>query len=131
MSYGTSAEYVEALRDTVVAIMIEKKGAVDSLEEILSVPGVDMVQWGPADYAMSVGRAGDIGHAEIQAARNKVFETAISMGIPPRAEIESPDEVREYLDMGVRHFSIGTDIMILYGWWKENGENLLKAMSGG
>ena len=53
------------------------------------------------------------------------------MGVPPRAEIESAGETKMYLDMGVRHFSIGTDIMILYGWWKENGENLLKAMSGG
>ncbi len=131
MGYGDSADYVEALRDTVIAFMIEKKGAVDSLEEILSVPGVDMVQWGPSDYSMSIGRAGDKGHAEIQAARKKVFETAISMGIPPRAEIGSPDEVKQYLDMGVRHFSIGTDITILYGWWKENGENVLKAMSGG
>ena len=38
-----TAEYLQALRDTVVAIMIEKKGAVDNLDEILSVPGVDMV----------------------------------------------------------------------------------------
>ncbi len=130
MGYQDSVEYVEALRNIVVALMIEKKSAVDSLEEILSVPGVDMVQWGPSDYSMSAGRAGDMGHPDIQAVGKKVFQTAMSMGVPPRAEISSPDDAKRYLDMGVRHFCIGADIPILYGWWKENGEALLKAMSG-
>ncbi len=49
------AEYVQALRDVVVAIMIEKYSAVEQLEEILSVPGVDAIQWGPSDYTMSSG----------------------------------------------------------------------------
>ena len=35
MGYGGSAEYMESLDDVVMAVMIEKKGAVDELEEIL------------------------------------------------------------------------------------------------
>jgi 4-hydroxy-2-oxoheptanedioate aldolase len=129
MGYGGSPEYVQALRDTVAAFMIEKKGAVDNLEEILKVPGVDMVQWGGTDYSMSIGRAGEKGHPEVMAARNKVFEMALEAGIPPRAEIQSVDQAKEFLDMGVRHFSIGTDITILHGWWKENGDSLRRAIS--
>ena len=37
MGYGGTKEYVQALRDIVVAIMIEKPGTVDTLEEVLSV----------------------------------------------------------------------------------------------
>ena len=129
MGYGGGPEYVQALRDTVVAIMIEKRGAVEELEEILSVPGVDMVQWGGSDYSISIGRAGENRHPDVVGARNKVFETAIKMGVPPRAEIGSVDDAKEFLDMGVRHFSIGTDIMILYAWWRENGDKLRKAIS--
>ena len=50
------------------------------------------------------------------------------MGVAPRAEINSVDEAKEYLDMGVKHFSIGTDINILHNWWKQNGEALAKAI---
>jgi 4-hydroxy-2-oxoheptanedioate aldolase len=50
------------------------------------------------------------------------------MGVPPRAEVESADEVKEYLDMGVRHFSVGTDIGILYDFWKREGEEIRKAL---
>ncbi len=110
--------------------MIEKKGAVDNLEEVLSVPGIDMIQWGGSDYSMSIGRPAQHDHPDVADARKRVFATAIEMGVPPRAEIESVDEAKEYLDMGVRHFSIGTDITILHSWWKSNGEKLWRAISG-
>jgi len=129
MGYIATAEYVQSVRDIVVAIMIEQKKAVDCLEDILSVPGIDMVQWGPADYSMSSGRVGERNHPEVIAARNKVFKMAIDRGIAARVEIESIDEAKEYLDMGVRHFSIGTDFKILFSWWKENGEKLQKLIS--
>ena len=130
MGYGGSQEYVQAIRDVVVMIMIEKKAAVEQLEEILSIPGVDMIQWGPADYAMSIGQAGNRDHADVVAAEKYVFETAIKMGVAPRAEIESPDQARKYLDMGVKHFSIGTDIMILHNWWKQQGEAMRELIKG-
>jgi 4-hydroxy-2-oxoheptanedioate aldolase len=129
MGYGGSSEYVAALRDVVVMIMIEKHPAVEQLEEILSVKGIDMIQWGPADYSMSIGQPGARNSPEVKAAERRVFETAIKMGIPPRAEINSVDEARYYLDMGVRHFNIATDLSILFNWWKTNGDQLRKVIS--
>jgi 4-hydroxy-2-oxoheptanedioate aldolase len=128
MGYGGSQEYVQALRDIVVVLMIEKKGAVENLEEILSIEGVDMIQWGGSDYSMSVGKAGQRGSAEIKAVEKQVIETALKMGVPPRAEINSADQAKAYLDMGVRHFCIGTDVNILFDWWKGQGDNLRKAV---
>jgi 4-hydroxy-2-oxoheptanedioate aldolase len=125
-----SSEYVQALRDNVVMIMIEKQAAVERLEDILSVKGIDMVQWGPADYCMSTGRPGEINSSEVKAVERRVFETALEMEIPPRAEITSVDQAKYYLDLGVRHFNIGTDLSILFNWWKTNGDELRKALEG-
>jgi 4-hydroxy-2-oxoheptanedioate aldolase len=129
MGYGGSPAYVQALRDAIVLIMIEKKQAVEHLEEILAVPGIDMVQWGPSDYSMSVGHPGDTKHPEIKAAEKKVFETALKLGVPPRVEISSVDQAKYYLDMGVRHFNLNMDIYILFNWWKTNGEALRKVVA--
>lgn len=126
--YGGTPEYVQALRDIVVAIMIEKRSAVDQLEKILSLDGVDMIQWGPVDYSMSIGRPGERGAQDIKDVERKVIETALKMGVPPRAEIGSVDQAKYYLDLGVRHFSIGTDVSILFNWWKVNAEGLRKAI---
>jgi 4-hydroxy-2-oxoheptanedioate aldolase len=128
MGVGGSAAYVQGIRDTVVAVMIEKKGAVDELEEILSLPGLDMVQWGGTDYSMSTGHIGEKGHPEVEAARNRVFTMALEHGVAPRAEIGSPAQAQEYLDMGVRQFSIGADVSILGEYWKETGSQLREVL---
>ena len=128
MGYGGTPEYVQALREVVV-LMIEKQGAVDNLEEILSIDGVDMIQWGGSDYSMSVGKAGQRNSPEIKAVERKVIETSLNMGIPPRAEINTADQAKPYLDLGVRHFCIGTDVNILHNWWQAHGDNLRKAIT--
>ena len=128
MGYGGGPDYVQALRDVVVVIMVEKKATVDHLEEILSVDGVDMIQWGPTDYSMSIGRPGAQHTPEVKRVESQVIETCLRMGVPPRAEINSVDEAKYYLDLGVRHFCIGTDISILYQWLRQNGEALRKAV---
>ncbi len=129
MGYGGTPEYVQALREVVVVLMIEKQGAVDNLEEILSIDGVDMIQWGGSDYSMSVGKAGQRNSPEIKAVERKVIETSLNMGVPPRAEINTADQAKPYLDLGVRHFCIGTDVNILHNWWQAHGDNLRKAIT--
>jgi 2-keto-3-deoxy-L-rhamnonate aldolase RhmA len=129
-AYGSSghAEFSQALRDVVVAIMVEKKVAIDHLEEILAVPGLDMVQWGPSDFTMSSGLSR--GSPEVKATERKVIETALKMGVAPRIELPNLDVVQYYLDLGVKHFRIGDDMAILRRYWKENGEGLRKLVEG-
>ena len=123
-------QYVQAIRDIVVVVMIEKKGAVDELEELLSVPGLDMIQWGGTDYSMNLGHVGERNHPEVVAAQKKVFKMALEMGVAPRAEIGTADEAKEYLDMGVKHFSIGADMQILFDYWKNTGTELKEVLKG-
>ena len=130
MGYGGAAEYVDMVNDTVVVLMIEKAGAVEELDEILAIDGVDMIQWGPGDYSMNTGRAGQYASAEIKAVERDVIAKALKAGVHPRAEINSPDDAKYYLDLGVRHFCMETDIMILFNWLKTNGEELRKALDG-
>lgn len=124
MNYGGTPEYAQALRDTVVMIMIEKQSAVDEIDEILAVPGIDMIQWGPADYSMNIGKPGAVNHFDVSAAEKRVIEAALKAGVPPRAEIGHPNEASYYLDMGVRHFSLGVDLSILFNWWQDHGEEM-------
>ncbi|MEE2658473.1 MAG: aldolase/citrate lyase family protein [Candidatus Latescibacterota bacterium] len=130
MGYGGTEDYVQAIRDVVVVIMVEKGPAVEVLDKILEVKGVDMVQWGPADYTMSIGKAKQRDAPEVKAAAERVFKEALAAGVHPRAEINSSDDAKRYLDMGVRHFCIGTDVSILFNWFKENGEALRRAVEG-
>ena len=130
MSYGGSEEYVQSLRDVIVALMIEKRGSVEQLENILSLGEIDLIQWGPSDYTMSIGRFTGTPDPEVKATERQVIETCLAMGVPPRAEINTPDQAKYYLDMGVRHFNIGMDVRIVHDWLKANGEGLRLAVEG-
>jgi len=128
MGYGGGPEYVQALRDVVVVMMIEKGPAVERLDEILAVGGIDMIQWGPADYSMSIGRPGQGRSPEVKAVERRVIDACLRAGIPPRVEIENPDDAGYYLSLGVRHFNLASDVSILYRWWAQNGEKLRKVL---
>lgn len=130
MDYGGGPDYVQALREVVRCVMIEKRPAVEALEDILAVPGVDMVQFGPADYAMSTGEYADRRAPAIQAVEREVILLCQRAGVAVRVEMRTPDQARAYLDLGVRHFNLGVDLTILYAWLKQNGAELRKALEG-
>mgnify|MGYP001084237801 CR=1 FL=1 len=129
-SSAGAMDLVKVCDDAVIAFMIEKKSAVENLEEILSVKGVDMVQFGPADYSLSLGLPGETNHPKVVEAELKTVKTALKMGVAPRAEIGSWEEAKKQIELGIRDFSIGTDMRILYDWLKRNGSELRKLLSG-
>jgi 4-hydroxy-2-oxoheptanedioate aldolase len=118
---GGVVELVKRYEDAVIALMIEKKGAVENLEAILRVKGVDMVQFGPSDYGMSIGLAGQRNHPAVVEAYEHTIKTAIKMGVRPRAEIASPADAEYFLNQGVRDFSLSTDTAILAAFYRDQG----------
>jgi len=128
--HGGTPAYVDALNEVVIAIMVEKKSCVDDLEAILSVPGIDMVQFGGSDFSMSIGKPGQHGDPEVVAAEKKTIEMALKMGKNPRVELRDPSQAAKYLDMGVQHFCIGWDVRILADWWDSKGAEMRNLVEG-
>jgi 4-hydroxy-2-oxoheptanedioate aldolase len=126
--YKGMKEYVEDIEKSVVALMIEKKGAVDDLEEILELPGIDMVQFGAGDYSMSIGVPGDYDHPDVVEAEMHTIKTAIKMGVRPRVEILRWEEAPPYIEMGVKDFCIGVDVLMVADYCKDQGGALAKAL---
>ena len=126
--YGAMAntvEWVKAMNNVVIAIMIEKKGAMENLEEILSVEGVDMVQFGPSDYSISIGKSGQEKGLAMQNVQRGMIELAMRKGVAPRVEIGSFEQAKPYIEMGVRHFCVGTDTRVISLWCQQQKEGIL------
>lgn len=121
--------FVQSSADAVVALMIEKKEALENLEAILAVRGVDMVQFGPADYSVSIGAAGERTHPAVLEAERYMIATALRMGVQPRVELADSGGLERYLALGVRHFNIGLDLRILHGWYRLHGERFHAALA--
>jgi 4-hydroxy-2-oxoheptanedioate aldolase len=126
---GGVPELIKRYEDSVVVLMIEKKGAVEDLEAILRVPGVDMVQFGPSDYSMSLGLAGQRNHPSVVEAYEYTIKTAIKMGVRPRAEITMPADAEYYMNLGVKDFNLSTDTAILAAFYRDQGSALRKMVT--
>ena len=117
-------EHAERIRQVVCCFMIEKKEAMDNLEEICSVPGVDMVQFGGYDFCMSQGWDVQDHRQDIRDAERQMIETAQKYGVRPRCEIYSPKEAEYYASLGVKDFSLNIDSFILQDYWEDEGRKL-------
>jgi 2-keto-3-deoxy-L-rhamnonate aldolase RhmA len=130
---GSQADFIQYYNDAVIVIMIEKRGAVENLESILRVPGIDMVQFGPADYGMSIGKVSrDYGrglHPEVAEAREYTIKTCLKMGVRPRAEINSAADAEYYLNLGVKDFNLSTDLAILRQFYMREGAALREVVA--
>lgn len=120
--YVKQQEHVERINDIVLCFMIEKAEAMENIEEICAVPGVDMVQFGPSDYSMSKGWNMVEHIEECKAAERKMIEVAKKYGVEPRCEIYGdPNKVKYYLDLGVKHICFGDEIKVYTQFLNKDG----------
>ena len=108
--------YIEKLNNEAVCIaQIEHIDAVNNLEDILSVKGVDGYFLGPYDLSASMGLAGQIDHPDVQAAMNKVCETAKAMGKPGGLHIVEADlaKLKSSLEQGFTFIAYSIDTRII------------------
>ncbi len=130
--YGTIpvAEYLEwSNRESLVALLIEEREAVNRIEEILSVEGVDIVVFGPTDYSISIGVPGQTTHSKVIDARRKVVETALRLDVAPMITCNTQKQIKECLDIGVRLLSLGGDTRLLLQGWREMAEKAKKLLT--
>lgn len=116
-SHISCLDHVKRLDQIVLCFMIEKESAVNEIEEICQIPGVDMITFGANDYCITRGWNPAEHKAEWREAERYVFECALKHGVQPRAHIDSADEMPYYLDMGIRHFCVGDQMKVLKNFW--------------
>jgi 2-keto-3-deoxy-L-rhamnonate aldolase RhmA len=115
--YGTKfAEYAASANDNVaVIVMIESKQAVERIDEILAVEGVDGVFIGPYDMSGSYGLTGQTSHPVIQEACKSVVAACARHGRAAGLHLVNPtaEAIRKCLDDGFTFIALGVDMVFL------------------
>lgn len=96
-----------------VLVQVETRQALENIEAICAVDGVDGVFIGPADLAADMGHLGNPGHAEVQSAIESAIERITAMG--KAAGILSADITlaKLYINKGTLFTAVGTDVSTL------------------
>jgi 2-keto-3-deoxy-L-rhamnonate aldolase RhmA len=116
-AYGAAFDdYIAtANAETLVALQIEHIDAVENIEGICALPGLDVVFVGPYDLSGTMGLMGQVTHPEVEAAMTRVVSVAQAAGVVPGLLIVDPQprEVAQRVAEGVRFISIGLDTAML------------------
>ena len=124
-NYGEYIEYSN--RERLTIIQIEDIEALEQIDEIAAVPGIDMLFFGPADFAHSLGIPTQTGDEKVTKARIKVAETARKYG-KYAGTVGNPGNVKELYDMGYRYVNLCADVAILGRNFREVMEKYQAAM---
>jgi 2-keto-3-deoxy-L-rhamnonate aldolase RhmA len=106
-------DYMARANDEVgVVLQIESRQALDELDAICRVPGVDAVFIGPSDLAAALGHRGGAAKPQVQAAIREAIETARAAG---RAIgiLAADGKCEHYLEWGATMVGVGTDLHLL------------------
>lgn len=98
-----------ANRETVVVPMIESLVGVDNIDDILSVPGVDLVLEGAADLSRSCGIPWQTGAEPVQQALQHVQQACAHAGVPYCAIPRAEGDYETWHQRGVRAFVLGDE----------------------
>ena len=111
--YGVS-DFLERANDECLAIiLIEDILAVNNLDEILQVDGVDIFYVAPGDLGQSLGHM-DSTHPEVQAVIDRALATIVASGRHAGTLVTSAN-VERYADMGVGFVTTGLNAWIAEG----------------
>jgi len=118
----TKDYFVKANAETLVCLMLEEVEAIDNIDEIVKVKGVDVLFIGSGDLSQSMGYTGQQSHPEVLALMEKGVKRIREAGIV--AGVSCPDSlVPKFLGLGVQYFHGSVGRMLQTG-----GDAYLKAV---
>jgi 2-keto-3-deoxy-L-rhamnonate aldolase RhmA len=113
--YGLSAtDYVKFANDNVVVVVIiEQKQAIENIDAIASVPGIDVMFIGANDLSFSLGVGGKLNDPLVEAAYEKVLAAGKKYGVPVGYPAGTPAEINKRIAQGFRFFQAGNELSLL------------------
>lgn len=113
--FAPPREYLEHVnRETLLIAQIEDPEAIDNLDDIIGVEGLDVLFVGPGDLSIAMGIPFEFDNPKLRDVYERVAKAADAAGKWWGTVAISPDQVKRDCDRGARLFNLGGDQIILY-----------------
>eukprot|EP01006_Ploeotia_vitrea_P063106 TRINITY_DN84951_c0_g1_i1.p1 TRINITY_DN84951_c0_g1~~TRINITY_DN84951_c0_g1_i1.p1 ORF type:complete len:263 (-),score=12.08 TRINITY_DN84951_c0_g1_i1:201-989(-) len=103
----------DANNESLVVIQIETVEAMENLDAIAKVPGVDVLFVGPNDLSIALGVAGEMTNPKLVEAIDKVVAACDANKIWPALQMNDPALAKHWAQKGMRILSTGSDVGFL------------------
>jgi 4-hydroxy-2-oxoheptanedioate aldolase len=112
--FGRIKDYARRAHDEIcVLVQVETQAALDNIEAICAVDGVDGVFIGPADLHASMGYLGEIANPKVKPLIDDAIRRIRKSGKAPGILTPSEEDARRWLDCGGLFVAVGADVGIL------------------
>lgn len=112
--FGRIANYAAQAADEVcLLVQVETGAALEQLEAIAMVDGVDGVFIGPSDLAASLGHVGNPGHTDVQVRLREAAQRLKAIGKPAGILATKVDDAKRYREWGYGFVAVGVDVGLL------------------
>ena len=110
-SYGMAPDYVATCADNLlVACQIESAKAVENIDEILAVAGIDLMFIGPFDLSATVGQMGNLKHPEVARLIGRAEERIKTAGRPMGTVLHPGCTWKDMFERGYQFVNAGSDV---------------------
>jgi len=107
-------DYFQRAGDEIcVLVQIETSLAMQNIEAIATVEGIDGLFIGPSDLAASLGHLGEPGHPEVRAAIEQALKRIRKAGKAPGILAPVEADARHWLSVGCVVLAVGSDLGLL------------------
>jgi 4-hydroxy-2-oxoheptanedioate aldolase len=114
--YGVRTDYLKNANDEVCLIVqAETQLALNNIEAIAAVDGIDCIFIGPADLAADMGYTGNPRHPDVVAAIEDAFARITAAGKCAGFLIYDAGLIEHYTALGVTFLGIGSDVAVMGG----------------
>ncbi len=113
--YGLGLQdYMEKANSNLVVVpQVEHKNAVDNIEVIAGIPGLNVIFVGPFDLSGSIGKLGQVNDPEVVRMIRKIKTVCAGAGIATGIFGVDAEAVEAYINIGYTLIAIGTDTSLL------------------
>ena len=99
--------------DICVLVQLETKVALEEIEAVAAIDGVDGIFVGPSDVSASLGHLGDTKHPEVQAAIKDAARRIRAAGKSAGFLTGNADEAEAMFELGFNFTAVGNDVTLL------------------
>ncbi|MGK7753478.1 MULTISPECIES: HpcH/HpaI aldolase family protein [unclassified Roseovarius] len=111
--FGAVPDYIATANDQMcLVVQIESVAALENLDAICAVDGVDAAFIGPSDLANDIGHHGDANHPEVREAMQDALARIRAAGKAPGILGIDAKTTRTYRDWGAQMLGVGIDVLL-------------------
>ena len=103
-------EYFARANITVIVMQREGVGAVENIQEILSVPGLDIAFIGPYDLSQSLGVTGQVDDPRVTQAMRAVVDECVKRNVVVGTFVDTIEDARKWSAAGIKYLCYSVDV---------------------